>query len=113
MAVAVIERDRLRELAETDKIRELRKQYRRENEMSYAADKDILSFALTLSGISDQKIYVGKAAAIYFEILDTKNFLLEKFAELTDIETIKYKGEIELCLKEADEKLDFIRNEFL
>ena len=113
MAVAVMERDRISEIAETDEIKELRKQYRQENEMSYAKNKDILSLADLLSAICGFNVYLGEEAARYFEILDTKDFLLEKYAALPDVEAAKYKDELELYLREANKELEFLKNEII
>ena len=107
-----MELDRIAELAEMDAIKELRKRYRESNEMVYA-DGDILSFADTLSAICWQNVYVGQDAAVYFEILDTRDFLLEKFVELSDIEVAKYQDEIEEYLQEANEELEFLKNQIL
>ena len=110
MTVAVMERDRISELADMEEIKELRKFYRQENESAYAR-RGIEFLAYTLSLVSGQKICEGKEAAIYFEILDTRDFLKEKYAELSDIEALKCKKDIEDVLNETDEILDFIENE--
>ena len=112
MAVTVMERDKITELAETDEIIKLRKRNQELNEMTYT-DGNILSFASTLSGICGLNVYVGQDAARYFEILDTMNFLLEKFVELSDVEAIKYRDEIEEYLQEANEELEFLKSEIL
>ena len=112
MTVAVMERNRIDELTELDEIKELRKRYRESNETAYV-DGDILSFADTLSAICGQNVYEGQDAAVYFEILDTRDFLLEKFVELPDAEVAKYKDEIEEYLQEADEELEFLKSQIL
>ncbi|MCL2009220.1 MAG: hypothetical protein FWG71_01575 [Synergistaceae bacterium] len=107
MAVAVMERDLIKALAETDEIRALRKFYRQENESAHAR-RGIDFLACALSLVSGQKIYEGKEAAIYFEILDTRDFLKEKYAELSDIESSRYKSDVEGVLEEAEETLKFL-----
>ena len=107
-----MELDMIAELAEMDEIKELRKRYRESNEMAYV-EGDILSFADTLSAICGQNVYLEQDAAVYFEILDTRDFLLEKLVELSDIEVAKYKDEIEEYLQEASEELEFLKCQIL
>ena len=112
MTTAVIERDVIAELAETDEIRRSRILSKRLNEMVYT-DGDILSFASALSGICGLNVYVGKEVVRYFEILDSRDFLLDKFSELSDIDAAKYKDEIEEYLQEANEELEFLKSQIL
>ena len=112
MAVEVMERNKIAELAETEEIKEARKLYRESNEMLYV-DGDILSFASMLSGICGQNVYVGQDAAVYFEILDTRDFLLEKYFGLSNNEIEKYKDKIEKYLQEAKKELEFLKSEIL
>ena len=107
MAVAVMERDRISELAGTEEIMELRRQYQKLNEMSYA-NGGIEHLAYMLSGISGQNIYENKIIKTYFEILDTKNFLLEKYSELPDIEALKHEKNVKDAIDDADETLTLI-----
>ena len=94
-------------IADTDEIKKLRELYQRENKMAYA-DGGVESLAFTLSGVCGQNIYVGKEAAVYFEILDTRDFLKEKYAELSDFEMIKHKEDVESTLAEAEDMLKFL-----
>ena len=112
MTVEVMERNRIVELAETEEIKELRKQNQEFNEMAYA-DRDILSFASILSGICGLNVYSGKEAIRYFEILDARDFLSKKFTELSVVEMEEHKDEIEEYLEEANEELDFLKTQIL
>ena len=99
------------EIAETDEIKELRKLNQELNEMSYAKG-GIYSLSFTLLGVCDQKIYIGKEAELYYDILDTRDFLKEKYAELSNAEAEKHKEDVEEALEEADEVLRYIENRF-
>lgn len=107
MATLVTELDKIAELAETDEIKELRKRYKEENELIYK-DSNIKSFAYILSGICGQNIYIGKEVVMYFEILEMRDFLKDKYVELPNIEALKYKKDIESVLNEADETLKLL-----
>jgi len=107
MNIAVVERDRINEIAVTEEIKELRKQYQELNEMAYA-DGGIEHLSYMLSGISGQNINENKMLKTYFEILDTKNFLLEKYAELSGIEMLKHEKNVKEAVEDADETLSLI-----
>ena len=107
MTTAVAELDKIAELAETDEIRELREFYQEDNESTYA-NRGIKSFASVLSGVCGKNIYVGEETKVYFEILDMRDFLKEKYAELSKTEAAKYKKDVEEVLKEADRELSFL-----
>ena len=107
MAPAVMERDRISELAETDEIKELRKCCRQDNESIYA-NRGIESLVYMLSGICGQNVYENKIWQIYFEILDTRDFLKEKYEELSYIEAAGIKQDVEEILEEAEETLNLI-----
>ena len=109
MAVPVIERDLIAELAETDEIKRSRLLSQRFNKMVYA-DGGVDSLSFTLLGVCDRKLYIGKEAEIYYDILDTRDFLKEKYDELSEAETEKYKDDVEEALDEADEVLNYIKN---
>ena len=112
MTVAVIERNRIDELAEIEEIKELRKHYREESESAFT-ERGLLSLAGLLSFLCGKNVFVGQDAAVYFEILDTRDFLLEKYAELPREEAAKYKDKIDSYLKEANEELEFLKGEIL
>ncbi|MDR2861722.1 MAG: hypothetical protein LBV07_04165 [Syntrophobacterales bacterium] len=109
MTVAVVERDRISEIAETEEIKALRKIYKEDNEGDYA-DGGVKLLSYMLLGVCDKKVYEGKEAAIYFEILDARNFLKKKYAELSDIEAMKVKKDVEEALGEAEENLEYLTN---
>ena len=107
MTVAVAEQDKTCELAETEEIKALREGYRESNEAAYA-EGGIESLTFTLSSVCGQNIYEGKEAAAYFEILDTRDFLQEKYAGLSDVEMMKHKEDVEITLDEAEDMLNFL-----
>jgi hypothetical protein len=107
MPVAVMEQDRISEVAETDKIKALRKIYKEDNEGDYA-DGGVKLLAYMLLGVCDKKVYEGKEAAKYYEILDASDFLKGKYAELSDIEAMKVKNDVEEALAEAEENLEYL-----
>ena len=107
MTVAVMEQDRLSEIAETKEIKALRKIYKEDNEGDYA-DGGVKLLAYMLLGVCGKKVYEGKEAAIYYEILDATNFLKGKYEELSDIEAMKVKKYVEEALDEAEENLDYL-----
>jgi hypothetical protein len=102
-----MERDRFSEIAETEEIKALRKIFKEDNEGDYA-DGGIELLAYMLLGVCDKKIYEGKETATYFEILDARNFLKGKYAELSDIEAMKVKKNVEEALNEAEENLEYL-----
>jgi ABC-type uncharacterized transport system permease subunit len=112
MPVAIAERDRISEIADTEEIKAFRKTTRENNEEIYA-DRGINSLSNMLLGVCDRKVYVGKAAEIYFDILDTRDYLMEKYAELSDIEAMKVKKDVEEALDEAEEELEYLLNTYL
>ena len=104
MTVEIVERNRIAELAETAEIKEQRKFWKEDNESSYA-EKGIKSFAYVLSGVCGKNIYLENEVSVYFEILDMRDFLKEKYAELSETDVAKYKKDVEIVLNEADEVL--------
>ena len=101
------EREMESNIVVTKKIQALREQYREHNEITYAQG-GVESLADTLTAISDRKIYVGEEAIIYFDILDTRDLLKEKYAELTDIEAARLKEDVNDALDEAEKMLNFL-----
>ena len=108
MTAAVMERDKIVELAEMEEIKALRAKYREDNEELFA-NGGIKSVIWDLLAICDQNIYVGKEAAIYFDILDMRDFLQEKYAELSATLLPEQKEKIEEALTEANESLTTLR----
>ena len=111
MAIAAVEQNRISELAETNEIKKKRESYQRCNEATYA-DGGIASLSSMLLGVCDRKLYIGEEADIYYDILDTRDYLKEKYDELSDIEAIKHKKDVEEALDEADAVLNYIESRF-
>ena len=111
MITEVMERNKIAEFAEMDEIKEARKLYQELYEMSYARG-GVDSLSSLLLGACDRKIYLDEEADVYYNILDTRDFLKEKYAELSEAELEKYKDDVEEALDEADEVLSYIRNRF-
>ena len=109
MTVEVEERNKIAELLKTEEIIELRKRFKEENEMIYEKG-GIESLISMLSGLCSVNVYDCKEIETYFEILETRDFLKEKYTELSDIESSKYNGRVELGLNEANEELDFLKS---
>ena len=109
MTVAVVERDTITELAETEEITKSRELYQRWNEMRFTND-GIDSLVDALLGSCDRKLYIGQEAVVYYDILDTRDFLKEKYALLSEAETAKFEGDVEEALDEADKVLSYIRD---
>jgi len=109
MTVAVAEQNKLAELAETEKIIEVRKRYRERHEKIYA-DTDIESLIWTLSGLCGTNVHVENEADMYFGLLDFRDFVLEKYDILSEDERIKHKKDMEIVLKETDEELESLKN---
>ena len=105
MTMAV--QSRTYELTEMEEIKALRKGYRESNEAAYA-DGGVMSLTFTLSSVCGQNIYEGKEAAAYFEILDTRDFLQEKYIELSNLEMMNHKEDVEITLGEAEDMLNFL-----
>jgi hypothetical protein len=110
MSIALVERDILAELAETDEIMEARRFNQRNNEMTFA-DGGIDSLSSLLLGVCDRKLYIGQEADVYYDILDTRDFLKEKYDLLSETEAAQYKEHVEEAINEAEEVLNYIRNE--
>jgi len=102
-------RDRIRKMSEMDKIKESRNINKKLNEMVYF-DGGVDALSSTLLGVCDRKIYVKEEADVYFDILDTRIYLKEKYEELPIIEALKYKEDVNEALKEADKVLLYILN---
>ena len=109
MAVAVVERDILTELAETEEIKKSRKLYRRWNEMRFT-NAGIDSLVDALLGSCDRKLYIGQEAIVYYDIMDTRDFLKEKYALLSEAEAAEFEDDVEEALDEADKVLSHIRD---
>ena len=107
MTVTIMERDRITDIAKMEEIIELRKRYRYENEMIYTKE-GIEYLASILSGISGLNIYENSIIKMYFEILEMKNYLEEKYALLSPNDAIKYKNNVDSAVKDADETLSLI-----
>jgi len=109
MTVEVAERNKLAELAETEEIKKYRKENQEINLLVYVT-KGIISLSSSLLAACDQKLYIGKEALVYYDILDTRDLLKEKYVELSEaeVEALKCKGDIDEALAEADEVLRYI-----
>jgi len=112
MTVAVVERGILAEHAKTEGIKELRKFWEKDNESTYV-EGGIESLSFTLLGVCDKKVYLGEEVSVYFEILDLRDCLKEKYSELSDSEALKHKEDVEVALNEAQEILDSLYIEII
>ena len=110
MIVAIAERNILAELAETDEIKELRKLYQKGNEMTFTSG-GVKALSTMLLGVCDRKIYIGKEADVYYDILDTRDYLKGKYGLLSEVEAKEIEYEVEEALEEADKILTSIRDE--
>ena len=106
MAVAVMERDRISELAETDEILALREKCKKEAELIYGnGDIDVLADALSI--LAERGIYRTDSLGVYIDIQETMNLLREKYVDITDHEMKAY---VEATFVEANEALEIIWN---
>ena len=112
MSEVVAERDKIAELAETEEIKKSRERYQKQNERLYA-NEDIESLIWTLSGLCGLNIHVGNEADMYFGIMDFQEYVIERYAKLSESEAEKYKRDYEEVMEEAREELEFIKNELL
>ena len=112
MTVAVAEQNKIAEITETDEIREFRKRNRELNETIYA-DKDIESLISTLSGLCALNVCEGNEAETYYGILDFRDFVRGKYAELSENKANKYEKELEKVLEEANEELEFLKKNII
>ena|GEM_PF-5487280 len=101
--------DRINKAMSTEIIKELRNFWKEDNESSYK-EKGIGYLCFMLLGICDKKVYIGEEILVYIEILELRDYLNEKYFELSEVEALKFKKDVERSLNEANEVLATIYN---